>query len=169
MQITYELTQKDFFDSLIAHRNRSAVTRWSLRIILTVVFAFAALGIFLLVIRPSSHVLSNAAPLIGLAVFWGVLLWACPWWAARNQFRKQPSAQGPRTLELDTTGVHWRWDGGTADIEWKNITRFLETKNEFLLYTSPAAFNMVPKRALTPEQVSELRALLSEHVNSSRK
>ena len=40
-----------------------------------------------------------------------VLMWGSPWWAARNQFSKQSVAHGPRTMRLDSTGVHWRDEG----------------------------------------------------------
>ena len=169
VEITYELTEKDFYGSIIAHRNRSTFTKWTFRVMLTIAFLAAALAITALVLRPTSETLSNAAPLLVIVLLWVLCKWGSPWWTARTQFRKQPSAQGPRTLQLDSIGVHWRWDGGTADIEWKNITRFLETRNEFLLYTSPAAFNPVPKRALTSEQISQLRSLLSEHLDQPRK
>jgi YcxB-like protein len=150
---------------MIAHRN---ATR-SFRIALPIVFLIAGLTIIALVMRPTSDTLLNVVPLLGLALLWALCKWASPWWDARSQFRKQPSAQGPRTLLLDGTGIHWRWDGGTADIEWKNVIRYLESNNEFFLYGSPAAFNMVPKRALSAEQLTEFRSLLAEHVESSRK
>ncbi len=164
MEVTYELTQRDFFDSYIAHRNRSPFTRWIYRLIVTVVFTFAGGGLVLLVVRPNSQLLSNLVPVFALAVMWGYLMWASPWWTARHQFSKQPAAQGPRTILLDSSGVHWRWNGGSADIEWKNFIRFNETKSQFLLYTSPAYLNIVPKRALTPDQVGVFRKLVTENL-----
>jgi hypothetical protein len=145
VEITYKLTQRDFFDSMIAHRNRSRLAKWSFRIMLSIALLAGAIGIIALVTQPTSQLSINAIILIALAIFWALCKWAAPWWSARNQFRKQPSAQGPRILMLDSTGTHWRWDGGTADVEWKNVIRYLEGKNEFLLYSSPAAFNMVPE------------------------
>ena len=44
-------------------------------------------------------------------IMWAVLMWGSPWWAARNQFSKQSVAHGPRTMRLDSTGVHWRDEG----------------------------------------------------------
>jgi YcxB-like protein len=91
-------------------------------------------------------------------------MWGSPWWAARNQFLKQPAAQGPRKVLLDLSGVHWRWNGGSADIEWKNFVRFQETKSQFLLYSSPACFNIIPKRAFTPDQIGSFRRLVAENL-----
>lgn len=67
---------------------------------------------------------------------------------------------------LDTDGTHWRWDGGSSDVEWKSYVRWIETKNEILLYTSPVLFNIVPKRALTSEQLSQLRTLLTQSIGA---
>jgi YcxB-like protein len=71
-------------------------------------------------------------------------------------------------MVLDAAGVHWRWNGGSADVEWKNFIRFLECKSEFLLYSSPACFNILPKRALSPDQLSELRGLFAQNISSKR-
>ena len=169
VEITYKLTQRDFFDSMIAHRNRSRRAKWSFRIMLSIALLAATIGIIVLVTQPTSQLSINAVILIALAISWALCKWTAPWWSARNQFRKQPSAQGPRILMLDSTGTHWRWDGGTADVEWKNVIRYLEGKNEFLLYSSPAAFNMIPKRAMSAEQLEELRSLLAKHVPESRR
>jgi YcxB-like protein len=49
-------------------------------------------------------------------------------------------------MTVDGLGVRWRWQAGQA-VEWKNLTRFLESETLFLLYTSSACFNIVPKRA----------------------
>jgi hypothetical protein len=164
MEVTYELTQRDFFDSFIAHRNRSALAKWSFRLIVSIVFTFLGIGLISLAVRPNSQNLSALVPIFAIAAMWVALMWASPWWAARNQFSKQPSAKGSRTMLLDGTGVHWRWNGGSADIEWKNLIRFQETKNQFLLYTSPACFNIVPKRALTLDQMGAFRKFVAEQL-----
>src|SRR5262245_34073634 len=145
MEVTYELTQRDFFDSFIAHRNRSAFAKWTFRSIVAVVLILASAGLGSLAVHPNTQTLSSLAPLFGLAVMWLDLMWGSPWGAARNQFLKQPAAQGPKKILLDSAGVYWRWNGGSADIEWKNFIRFQETKNQFLLYSSPACLNIVPK------------------------
>lgn|GEM_PF-770499 len=162
MEVTYELKQKDFFDSLIAFRNRSVFVKWAYRLMVGIVFLSAGGGLVLLAVRPSSQLLSNLVPALALAVMWGGLMWASPWWSARNQFFNQPGAQGPRTMTVDSSGLHWRWNGGSADIEWKNFTRFQETKNQFMLFSSPVCFNIVPKRALTAEQSITFRRLVRE-------
>jgi hypothetical protein len=86
----------------------------------------------------------------------------------KQQFRKQPGAQGPRTVTFDTDGVHWRWDGGSADVAWKNYIRWTEGNNQILFYTSPACFNIVPKRALDAAQLAELREMLKQNIQLAK-
>jgi hypothetical protein len=67
---------------------------------------------------------------------------------------------------LDASGAHWRWNGGSSDVEWKNYIRSVEGKNQILFYTSPACFNILPKRTIGAEQLGELRSLLNQKVQS---
>lgn len=126
------------------------------------IFVVSGAGVVDVAMSPTRQSLSTVAPLFALVALWAVVIWYAPWQAARKQFLQQPGAQGPRTVVLDPTGVHWRWDGGSADVEWKNYIQFLDSKRHFLLYTSPFCFNILPKRALTPDQVSEARSLFAQ-------
>jgi hypothetical protein len=126
--------------------------------------AGAVITVLGIALRPDLEPQKNFLPLVLLAAFWTFIFCGSPWLAARQQFWKQPSAQGPRTMVLDAAGIHWQWNGGSADIEWKNFVRFQETKNQFLLYSSPVLFNVVPKRALTLDQVGAFRQLVRENL-----
>ncbi len=168
MQIAYELTRKDFTESYTAHRNRSAFRKWLRRLFVWSLILIAAFIFFGFLIKLSVAIARNLAPLFGLVIMWFLVLWWLPRWSMSRQFFKQPGAHGPRTLLLDELGAHWRWNGGSSDIEWKNYIRSVEGKNQFLFYTSPACFNILPKRALEAEQLVELRTLLKQHIPSSR-
>jgi hypothetical protein len=164
MQIDYELTQRDFVESFTAHRHRNRISKWLTRLFMSLFLLFAAFIALGLIIKPNAQDAKNLAPFFGLICLWIGVLWVLPRWNARRQFLKQPGAQGPRSVLLDATGVHWRWNGGSGDIVWKNYVRALEGKNQFLLYTSPACFNIIPKRALTQEGLLELQGLLKQNV-----
>jgi len=164
MRIDYELTQRDFVESFSAHRNRNRIRkwlRWLSRSVLLLFAVFIALGF---IIKPNAQDAKNLAPFFGLICLWMGILWVTPRWNARKQFLKQPGAQGPRSVLLDASGVHWRWNGGSSDIAWKNYVQALEGKNQFLLYTSPACFSIIPKRALTQEGLLEFQGLLKQNI-----
>jgi hypothetical protein len=164
MQISYELSETDFSQAYVAHRNRTALGRWARRIFLgcMILVALCLLAVFL--IDHNAQAVRGILPGLALALMWITIVWALPRWTMRRQFRKQPGAHGARNLLLDTAGAHWRWNGGTSDVEWRNYIRWLEGNTQILFYTSPACFNILPKRALTIEQLDELREVLKKHI-----
>ena len=168
MELKYELTQRDFLDCFIAHRNRSGTTKWFLCLVVFLSFIMLGFGLVSFATRPQTQSVSSLAMMCGVAALWSFVMWGAPRLTARNQFSKQPGAHGPRTAMLDAVGVHWRWSGGSADIEWKNFIRFYEAKNQFLFYTSPVCFNIVPKRALNEEQIRQFRALLAQNLSEPK-
>lgn len=159
MELTYELTQRDFYDSFMAHRRRSSVSKWSYRMLFGLIFLLPAIGLIAVATGPQTKLVS-VVPLFALAGFWAIFIWGLPWLSARSQFLHQPAAQGSKTMTLDESGIHWRWKSGQADMEWTNFVAFLESKTLFLLYTSPACFNIVPKRAFAPGQSESFRNLV---------
>ena len=165
MQIDYELKQSDFIDSFAAHRSRNIFSKWLIRLLMSFAIIVAVFLAFGLIVRPNAQDTKNLMPFFGLILMWVGVLWGLPRWSARRQFLKQPGAQGQRSVLMDDSGIHWRWNGGSSDIAWKNYVRSLEGKKQFLLYTSPACFNIIPKRALAPERLLELRTLLKQYIS----
>ena len=166
MEIAYELTQNDFKEAHTAHRSRNSAIKWIRTIAFWLVIAFAS---FVFYGSVKAHNTMSLLPFFFLAILWlAVFRGIIPGWYMRRQYTKQPGAHGPRTLTLDASGAHWRWNGGSADIEWKNYIRSVEGKNQILFYTSPACFNILPKRAIAAEQLSELRALLDQNIPSRK-
>jgi hypothetical protein len=167
MQLTYQLTQKDFYESFIAHRNRRPLVKWTLRLFVAGLVGMATTGAIVSAATHNTNAISNVFPLILLVLIWVALFWIAPWRAARTQFLKQPAVRGLRTTVLDNTGIHQKWDGGSSDVEWENYIRWLEAKNQILLYSSPFAFGMISKRAMNDAQLSELRTLLTQNIRSN--
>ncbi len=166
MEITYELAQRDFTESFAAHRNRRSAAKWIRQIVWWALILSSAFLLF------GAIRTGNIRTLLPLFVFVAILLVVIGGLplslTARKQFLKQPGAHGPRTVVFDAAGTHWRWNGGSADVEWKNYIRWLEGKNQILFYTSPACFNILPKRAIAAEQLSELRSLLNQNIRPSK-
>jgi hypothetical protein len=166
MEIAYELNEKDFTEAFSAHRNRNAAAKWIRRIGIYLVAGFLSVLLFGSI---RTHNIKPLIPFFVLAVLWlGIVGGLLTRWSARRQFLKQPGAHGQRTLSLDTTGAHWRWNGGSGDVEWKNYVRLVEGENHFLFYTFPACFNILPKRALRADQMSEARDLLKQNIRAAR-
>lgn len=165
MQIDYELTQRDFTESFAAHRNRNKISKWVTRVFMWLTLILAAILVFGLIVKPDAQRAKTLTPYFVFAFLWIGFTRGLPRWNARKQFFKQPGAQGPRSAMVDAAGVHWRWNGGSADVAWKNYVRAVEGKNQILLYTSPVCFNIIPKRALTQEGLVELQGLLKQNIS----
>jgi hypothetical protein len=162
MEVTYEVTKADLVDSVKAHRNRTAFSRWFPRIIATIAFVAAGVGLLQMASDRTNQTFSNFAPIFVLAALWAGIIWASPWLFAKRMFG--PSLKGPRTIQVDAGGLHLRWSGGKSDFAWNNFIRYLEGKNHFLLYTSRALFTVVPKRAFGAQQLFEFRTILAQNI-----
>ena len=163
MQFTYSLTQRDFSEAMIAIRNRKAWAKWIFRILPALLVVLIAVSIRT---DSRSQLLSSLVPILVLFLFWTFLLWGSPWLLARQQFLKQPSAQGEHTVSFDRDVVGWHWNGGSSAVEWKNYIRWMETKNQILVCSSPVQCGIIPKRALNAEQLLELRTLLRQKLGA---
>lgn len=165
MELTYDLTQKDFYDAFVAHGERSVFLKWGRRLRLGFIFLFTLITPIGLLTLAKDHQIRFVS-VVPLLAFWAISIWGLPWWSGRTQFLKQ-AAQGFRTMTLDGSGIHWRWQGGQADVEWTNFVRFLESKTLFLLYASPSCYNIVPKRAFAPGGTESFRELLQEKLGTT--
>jgi len=168
MQVAYELMQSDFTESYSVHRNSKKWRKWSRWIFIWIAGLFTAIIVFGFLVKPSVQQAKGLAPFFVLVLMWVGILWLLPRWMMRRQFLGQPGAHGPRTLSLDATGAHWRWNGGSSDVEWKNYIRWAEGRNQILFYTSPACFNILPKRAIAAEQLNEIRSLLNQNIHVAK-
>lgn len=168
MQIAYELTQNDFTEAYSVHRDSKVLSKWSRRLFIGIAGLIVALSMVGFVSKTSIQGAESLLPIVALMVLWVAILWVLPWWTMRRQFVNQPGAHGPRTVVMDESGAHWRWTGGSSDVDWKNYIRLAEGKNQILIYTSPACFNILPKRALAGEQLGEVRSLLSQKIQSRK-
>jgi uncharacterized integral membrane protein len=166
MQVEYGLTQSDFTGAYTAHRNRKSYAAWIRGILFWLIILVSAMLLFRAV---RTHNFSTLMPFFIVAFLWLVVIQGIiPRWMMRRQFTKQPGAHGPRTLTLDETGTHWRWNGGSSDVEWRNYIRWVEGANQILFYTSPACFNILPKRSLAPEQLDDLRKFLQQNIQTQK-
>jgi hypothetical protein len=169
MQVTFQFTQKDFYQALVANRNRRFLTKWGPRFLISIALFFLCFSLYAMVAWPELKTSTNILPLVGLTAFWGFLFWGAVCWTARKQFTQTPAVQGPRTAIFHGTGIHTTWDGGASDLEWKTYIGYFETKNQFLIYSSSLLFGIVPKRCLDAEQLTELRSVLALHIPDMKK
>ncbi len=165
MTINFQFTLDDYRNAYRTHfrKGASAFTRWMMKLSLVIGVLLLLAGILIVVTRQAPL---NAAfsPLV-LGAFWTWIgtgqIYSL---SARNQFAKSPAVRDPRRVEFNEDGVTTDAGIASSQVSWKAYLRYVESKDTFLLYTSPACFIIVPKRVLQPDQVTELRGLIQTHI-----
>lgn len=77
--------------------------------------------------------------------------------------------QCPQTLQVTADGITVKNQYGTSAQNWLAFRRFLESANLFILYSSPVAMNVIPKRVLSsPDELDWFRALLNKEITERR-
>ncbi len=169
MHITYQFSQRDFLDAVSTGRKYNAMLRW-FRYIAFLFFIFTvitfALTVWGIVLRRTPIVFSDVVVQLAFIVMWVGILWGLPRYEAGKQFRQQPAVQGERQLNIGPEGLVTVTPVSRSETSWKTFIRWGESKTVFLLFTSPACFSIIPKRAFTPEQLIEFRAMLQQHIGN---
>jgi YcxB-like protein len=159
MQAAYELTKKDIVDGVVSNYKQHR-TLW-ITAHAALIFGVAAFLLHLVMPAMYPRLTVNGLP---IALFAVIYVWFFPRLAGFLLYSKAPWMNGAWKLIADNSGIHWEWNGGSADLEWKNFVSWFEGQNQFLLYSSRAAYHIVPKRAFSSEQIEELRALFARNI-----
>ena len=165
MILNFQFTLDDYRNAFRAHyrKGASAYRRWMRRLVLAIGILLLLTGVLMVITRQGP--LSAAIPPLILGAAWTWIGMGKTYLlSARSQFATNPALRGPRRVEFSDDGVNTDAGIASSQVRWKAFLRHVESKDTFLLYTSPACFVVVPKRVLQPEQVDELRRLLQTHV-----
>ena len=85
---------------------------------------------------------------------------------ARRAFRSSPSTQGEFVFTLSDKGILAKFPTGESQLEWRAYMKYKETATLFLLFYSSSRYTLIPKRAMSPEQIKEVRALLNTRIQA---
>jgi hypothetical protein len=166
MTIQFQFTLDDYRQAFLAHYKKGAsiFTRWMLKFCLGIGVLLLLVGVLFLVTR--QWALNVLLPPLLIGGFW---IWfgmgGTYRLSAKTQFAKNPVLREPRRVEFSPEGV--KTDAGIASSQqsWKAYLRYVESRDTFLLYTSPGCFNIVPKRVLSAASLPTL--FFSRSRNSS--
>jgi len=91
-----------------------------------------------------------------------------PLWSKRtqiNRYAKSNALHGRLTLDVDDSGIQFGGPITTAHVAWTYFGKFFEDERAFVLYQkNQAIFHMVPKRALSADQVAGFRQYLQQNI-----
>ena len=100
-------------------------------------------------------------------LLFGTLFLASPLLMKRaylKAYRGNPTYRGVRSLILNEGDLEFNGPTYSSQLKWQHFLRFVEDEKVFLLYQSTQAAQIIPKRELSPEQISELREALTRNV-----
>lgn len=86
--------------------------------------------------------------------------------AARRNWRAVPAFQGPLHYSWDEEGFSSATLSGHSMHRWPSYRRGLENDRLLLLWPHPATYQILPKRALEPAQVEDLRRFLLQQAGT---
>jgi hypothetical protein len=101
---------------------------------------------------------------LGMSAVIGIAVYEVPRIQVKRSLRSSPSAQGEIVLALDDEGTVATFPTGESRFNWRAYTKYKETGSMFLLFFSPYRYMSIPKRAMTPQQVEILRALVKARI-----
>jgi YcxB-like protein len=68
-------------------------------------------------------------------------------------------------MDLDTKQIHMRSSFSESTMTWEPFIRFAENPKAFILVQQgDLMFHPIPKRELTPDQITELSSLFETHL-----
>jgi YcxB-like protein len=77
--------------------------------------------------------------------------------STRRTYRKHKALHRPYTYSWSETGLAVTSASGEWPVAWSDYLKWDENAQVFILYQAPRLFNILPKRALAPEQIVDLR------------
>lgn len=81
---------------------------------------------------------------------------------ARRIFAQQKSLHEDIEASWDDTALDLSTPSARSRHEWSDFRKWSEGSNVILLYQSDALFNMLPKRAFSPDGLADIRERLSQ-------
>jgi hypothetical protein len=157
----YSITADDYVQAQRAHLRRKGAPRFSY-LLSRIVMPIAFLVVLLVsILRPEEF--QTLMPGLLFTGIFSAIIFAHPFlW--RRQFAKIPPSQMQVTAEFSEKEVHFQSAKTDSVAQWEHFVGWRESRDLFLLYQRTNLFNMVPKRAFTPEQLTEFRELLARKI-----
>lgn len=161
MQISFELIPDDFRQAFHTYYLRSTWVR------VAACLAVLALSVIILTLVTGNTVaFQSLKPLGFMAIFFLAFIFVSPYYTSKKVLRT-PALNGPRTVDVSAEGLHFHSSMVDSQLAWPIFTRWTEASQVFILYQQAKVVVPIPKRAMTPAQQEEFRALLRTHIPKS--
>ena len=103
--------------------------------------------------------LVSLAPWVALILLWLIAIPAGQRWASSRVGQKDRSLEGPQERTVDEAGYHSNGNGVRLDVPWHIVYSVTETTEFLLFFYNKQCAYYIPKRAMSPEQITRAREL----------
>lgn len=93
----------------------------------------------------------SRAILILIAVWFPILSPIMLFFRAKGQVKRNKSYQKPLDYQMDQVGITVSQDDAEQTIAWENLVKVVETRSQFLVYSSSIHAFVFPKKAIGEE------------------
>jgi len=156
LTIRFRLNEEDGLNAMRA----TSMPSWGMFLFVLLLALLFLVGIYLI-----NHNFPVAGWLwLVMSAVIGIAVYEVPRIQVKRSLRSSPSAQGEIVLALDDEGTVATFSTGESRVNWRAYTKYKETGSMFLLFLSPSRYMSIPKRAMTPQQIEDLRALVKARI-----
>jgi YcxB-like protein len=163
MHVDYEISEKDYLDG-----QKLAIKNSSVRMVRWTRFVLPSFGAFLAVFLIHGILTQGFSVSVLPGMAFSLFFLLIPFLSLRKQktlYAKSNALHGRLTLDVDDSGIQFGGPITSAKVAWAYFGKFFEDERVFVLYQkNQTIFNMVPKRALSADQVADLRQYLEQNV-----
>ena len=160
MEIRYKPTAEDVINAMRA----KAQPPWEMFLFVLLLALMFLVGIYLVY-----HDLGTIGwAWLALSAALGIAVYEVPQLRARRAIEKNPSARGDIVLNISDAGIDGVAATGNTQLRWEAYTKYKETEHVFLLDSDYGRSLFIPKRAMSLEQIQELRELLRTYLRKGK-
>jgi hypothetical protein len=161
MEVRYQCNLADYKEALSSPRP-TPLKRKIFRVVL--IWVVIILGVFVMEGLGFRQGPAGVGVIIFCFLFWLVYrIVLFPLWVSKD-FRGHPNFQRAQSVRIDEDGLHKTSEIEQGETMWLAYTDWRETQNLFVLYLGSRLLEVIPKRALSREQLQEFRRLLHEKI-----
>jgi hypothetical protein len=106
------------------------------------------------------------AAIIGAGVVMGASTWFAPYQMVRTLTKGIAEANGPHTWSLSPDGIEIRSPTAALTLQWLAVRQIWEDSEFLYFYTAESFAQLLPKAALSPEDLACLRVALNSWLGS---
>jgi hypothetical protein len=163
MHVEYEFSEKDYLAGRrLAAKDSSGITAQWNRLVAPLVAAGLVVAVIYITLTQGLSAKFIPALVLGLLV---VLLSLLSRRRQKAQYARSNPLPGKTTLDADDSGIQFSGPVASGKVAWAYYGRFCEDEKSFLLIPlNKSNFQIVPKRAFSPEQVVRFRQYLEQNI-----